>query len=347
MPLEEPSWWYGTGPDDFRVRLLGPAAHVYAWAAKRRFRTAPAYRSRLPVICVGNFTAGGTGKTPLSLLIAERLQGLGHTPVFLTRGYGGRLPGPEIVDPGKHPSRDVGDEPLLLAQRATTVVSRDRVAGAQAIEAMTQATHIVMDDGLQNPGLAKSLSIAVVDGERGLGNGEVIPAGPLRAPIDFQFDLADAVVVSGGPEAPAIAALKRAFPGPVMRFQVQPDAAVAALLQGQDVVAFSGIGNPRRFTQLLERIGARIAAVHTFKDHHAFSETDARVLLETARTTGHKLVTTTKDLARLQGAKGLLHELAQTACALPITAALVDHDLERLEGLLRAAKPVSSETAQP
>ena len=197
MPLEEPSWWYDASEDDLRVRALRPISGLFGWAAQRRLLNAKPYQSRLPVICVGNFTAGGTGKTPLSLMIATLLKERGAKPAFLTRGYSGRKTGPVWVNPSADLASDVGDEPLLLAACAPTMVARDRAKGAQEIEASPMASHIIMDDGLQNPSLAKALSIAVVDAVRGLGNGEVIPAGPLRAPIDFQFGLVDAVVVNG------------------------------------------------------------------------------------------------------------------------------------------------------
>ena len=152
----------------------------------------------MPVICIGNFTAGGSGKTPLALLVAQLVADEGREPWFLSRGYGGRLPGPIQVAPDVHGSADVGDEPLLLARRAPTVIARNRAAGAQFIEATAPANAvIIMDDGLQNPFLAKELVIAVVSGDRGFGNGHVIPAGPLRAPLAAQIGLADTIVVTG------------------------------------------------------------------------------------------------------------------------------------------------------
>lgn len=156
------------------------------------------YSSRLPVICIGNFTVGGSGKTPLALLVAKLVADEGLEPWYLSRGYGGRLPGPTRVDAALHGSVDVGDEPLLLARRAPTVVSRDRSKGAQFIETIaTPNAVIIMDDGLQNRSLAKDLVIAVISEDRGFGNGRVIPAGPLRAPLDVQIGLADAIVVTG------------------------------------------------------------------------------------------------------------------------------------------------------
>ncbi len=191
MPLNEPRWWYTASKGGrLAARLLAPVADAYGAVAEARYRRHAPYRASLPTICVGNFTAGGTGKTPLTRCIVEHLLSLGESPVCLTRGYGGRLPGPVWVDPSRHGAADVGDEPLLLARSAPVMVSRDRAEGARAIEAAEiKATVIVMDDGLQNGTVAKDLTIAVVDATRGMGNGQVIPAGPRRAPLCFEIAL--------------------------------------------------------------------------------------------------------------------------------------------------------------
>ncbi|MEI9902088.1 MAG: tetraacyldisaccharide 4'-kinase, partial [Hyphomicrobium sp.] len=164
--LDEPSWWYG-GAEDVRQRALMPLSRLYGWIAERRYVRGTPYRSRLPVICVGNFTAGGTGKTPLSIHIARLLIARGEKPVFLTRGYGGRTSGPAWVDHTGNAVRRFGDEPMLLAAVAPTLVARDRRAGIITIERDRRAPSVViMDDGLQNPAVAKDLSIALVDGRR-------------------------------------------------------------------------------------------------------------------------------------------------------------------------------------
>jgi tetraacyldisaccharide 4'-kinase len=198
--LDEPSWWY-SGAGDIRQRLLAPLGQLYGWIAERRYYRNQPYRSRLPIICVGNFTAGGTGKTPLSMAIARLLIARGERPVFLTRGYGGTTSGPSWVDDTPGAAKRFGDEPLLLAAVAPTMVARDRRAGIIAIEGDRRPLSVViMDDGLQNGSVTKDLSIALVDGKRGIGNGEVIPAGPLRAPLDFQIGLVDAIVVRDPPD---------------------------------------------------------------------------------------------------------------------------------------------------
>ena len=193
MPLEAPLWWYRR--KGALASALAPLGRLYGSVTEARFARAQPYRSRLPVICIGNFTAGGGGKTPTAIAVAALLAELGAKPAFLTRGYGGASKGPVLVRAGQS-AGEVGDEPLLLAAAAPTLISADRAAGAHAIEA-TGASVIVMDDGFQNPSLAKDLSLIVVDAEAGLGNGLIMPAGPLRAPLEAQMARADALVAIG------------------------------------------------------------------------------------------------------------------------------------------------------
>jgi tetraacyldisaccharide 4'-kinase len=342
VPLEEPSWWYGDAADP-RRRLLAPLGEVYGWITEARFRRHQPYRSRLPVICVGNFTAGGTGKTPLAILIARLLQAQGQAPVFLTRGYGGSAPGPVWVEASAGAARRFGDEPLLLARVAPTLVARDRKAGVRMIEdSGRNVSAVVMDDGLQNPSLAKDLAIAVVDGERGLGNGEVIPAGPLRAPMEFQLGLVDAIVVrepqgAGPGKAHGIhALLRRAFPGPVLAARVAPRGDTAWLAEAP-VVAFAGIANPGRFFALVESLGARLLERVAFPDHHPLSSADAARLLSLAQAKGARLLTTEKDWVRLDGQESAQRALLERAQPLAIELTLEERDLGRLASLIEAA----------
>ncbi|MBL8566343.1 MAG: tetraacyldisaccharide 4'-kinase [Hyphomicrobiaceae bacterium] len=362
MPIGEPEWWYAK---DVRLmtRLLGPAARIFAAIATRRIESAVPYRSRLPVICVGNFTAGGTGKTPLTLHIARLLIAAGERPAILTRGYGGRRAGPCWIEDVSELAEDVGDEPLLLARAAPTMIARDRRAGAIAVETASTgprsgATVIVMDDGLQNPSLAKDFTIAIVDGVRGFGNGQVIPAGPLRAPLDVQLELADAILVNIPPNArpesretttggsvtnladagPArlIAGLRRDFPGPVLTASAEA-AIPREEIAGRSYVAFAGIANPARFFALVERLGGSVVAHRTFKDHHTFGETDAEELLDLADRHGAELITTEKDHIRLVGYGGARERLANRARPLPIRLAFPERDGARLADLVMAA----------
>jgi tetraacyldisaccharide 4'-kinase len=318
--------------------VLKPLAALYGRAAAARYWRATPYRSRLPVVCIGNFTAGGTGKTPLVIHLCERLKAAGHEPVALTRGYRGRLSGPYWVNAKSDVARDVGDEALLLARAAPTLIARDRRAGAHAIETGPHpVTVIVMDDGLQNPGLAKDLTIAVVDGGRGLGNGLVMPAGPLRAPLQFQLELTDAVVVNGtDSDAPVAEWLRHRFAGSVLRSSLV-SAESADWLKGALVVAWAGIGAPERFFAMLRALGAEVVETLAFRDHQWLGEDDARRLLELARRHGATLVTTAKDMARLTGASGKCAELAAASRVLHVKQVFAEPDAERLMSLVDTA----------
>jgi len=315
---------------------------MYGRAAAAHYFRATPYRSRLPVICIGNFTAGGTGKTPLTIYLCECLRAAGHEPAALTRGYGGRLSGPYWVNATTDVARDVGDEALLLARAAPTLVARDRRLGARAIEiGPHSATVIVMDDGLQNPALVKDLAIAVVDGGRGLGNGLVMPAGPLRAPLEFQLELTDAIIVNENAAAPVGAGsvtewLRHRFAGPVLRAGVAP-AEATDWLNAARIVAWAGIGAPQRFFSILQALGADVAEAVVFRDHQGLGEDDARRLLDLARLHSAALVTTEKDMARLAGARGLCGELRGATRVLPVRLALAEADAERLMSLVASA----------
>jgi tetraacyldisaccharide 4'-kinase len=283
--LRAPDFWQ---TDDWRGRVLAPLGWAYgasvAWKAKR----AEPYRSRAAVVCVGNISVGGTGKTPVAIEIAQQLRARGRHPVFLSRGYGGRLRGPIAVHEGNS-AADVGDEPLLLVNTAPVVVARDRAEGARLAE--TLGDTIVMDDGHQNFALAKDLSLVVVDGESGFGNCRVVPAGPLREPIAQGLARADAVVVTGD----GVVALGR-FARPVLRAHlVQHGMDIA----GRRVVAFAGIGRPDKFFHALEQQGATVAASRRFGDHHVYTQAEIARLRSKARSEGAALVTTEKDFVRL------------------------------------------------
>jgi tetraacyldisaccharide 4'-kinase len=300
---------------------LAPAAWIYAAFARRRLAGAPLYRSTLPVVCIGNFTAGGTGKTPLALCLAALLRRRGLASSFLTRGYGANVSAPTLADPARHTARDVGDEALLLARAGPVMVSADRAAGARAIESLGLAADVIlMDDGLQNPGLAKDLTIAVVDGARVFGNGRVIPAGPLRAPLAAQLQRTDMIVVNGTPserDAVARRVASEGYAGPVTAARAEP-VEETSWLAGQSVLAYAGIGNPERFYGLIERLGGRLAATRTFADHHAYTAADCSALLAAAGNHGALLVTTEKDLVRLRDESPDHARLRRQSRTLPI-----------------------------
>jgi tetraacyldisaccharide 4'-kinase len=347
VPSREPSWWY-SGEASLAAHALAPAAGIYAAFARRRLNRLPAYRSTLPVVCIGNFTAGGTGKTPLALFLASALRRLGVAPAFLTRGYGAAVAAPTLADPARHTARDVGDEALLLARAGPVMVSADRAAGARAIEAMARpADLILMDDGLQNPGLAKDLTIAVVDGARVFGNGRVIPAGPLRAPLAAQLQRTDVIVVNGTPaerDAVALRVAAEGYTGPVACARAEPSGETA-WLAGRSVLAYAGIGNPDRFYRLVERLGGRLAATRTFADHHPYTAADCSALLAAAADLGAELVTTEKDLMRLRDDSGDHARLRNASRTLPIALRFDDGGDDQI--VARVAALVADRARRP
>lgn len=294
--LRPPPFWYR--PPGMAARLLGPVARAYGDAVAERMAR-PGGRVSAPVLCVGNFTVGGAGKTPLALAIAGMLLEAGEQPIFLTRGYGGDEHGPVLVSPDDGADR-VGDEALLLAECAPTIVAADRLAGA-ILACQSGASIVVMDDGFQNPALVKDCSIVAVDGETGIGNGLALPAGPLRAPVHAQMPFASAVVVIGaGDPGARVADFARESGRAVFHARVGPEPSAPGL-RGKRVLAFAGIGRPEKFFKTLADLGAIIAATEVFPDHHRFSEADALRIAGRAR--GSKLVpvTTAKDMVRLAG----------------------------------------------
>lgn len=332
--MREPAFWWQPGRGLLPSRLLSPLAAAYGAVASLRLN-APGRRAGVPVICLGNFTVGGSGKTPAALAVARLLLAAQQRPFFLSRGYGGRLAGPVRVNPAVHGAADVGDEPLLLARLAPTIVARDRIAGAAAA-ACGGASVVVMDDGLQNPSLRKDLAIVVVDGRRGIGNGRILPAGPLRAPLESQIARAHALLVVGAPDAAAaaiVAAAQRRLL-PVLRGRIEPDRQSLAALTGCKILAFAGIADPQKFFATLDEAGLVVAERLSFADHHRYTPAEARMLLERAKAQDLLLLTTEKDHARLAGDRELAG-LADHAAALPVR--LVVDDEARLRDLLLPA----------
>ena len=315
--MRAPAFWQETG---IAAALLAPFGGLYGWAAAARMRR-PGSTAGAPVICVGNPTLGGAGKTPTAIAIGRFLHEAGERPFFLSRGYGGAAEGPLLVDARQHDAAKVGDEPLLLARIAPTVVARARPAGA-ALARERGASVIVMDDGFQNPSLAKNFSVLVVDGRRGVGNGRVFPAGPLRAPLQIQLERAQALVVVGEiAAATSVMAKAEALGIAVFRGRLEPDKSALAALAGRDVLAFAGIADPQKFFATLAAEGIRIGASHAFPDHHRYGARDAARLLAEADRHGLVPVTTEKDLARMTGdAPGA--GLAARAQAVPVELVL-------------------------
>ncbi len=321
--MREPAFW--RRPGALAGSLLAPLGAVYGAVAAWRMAR-PGAAAGVPVICVGNLTAGGAGKTPAAMAVAQLLQHAGKRPFVLSRGYGGRLAGPVRVDAQAHTAADVGDEPLLLARVVPVVVARDRVAGAQAARS-AGADIVVMDDGFQNPSLKKDLSLVVVDGRGGIGNGRVFPAGPLRAPLAAQLARASALLVIG--EGAGADAVLTAAPGvPVFHGRLEPDALEVAALRPRKVLAFAGIGDPEKFFRTLHDAGIDVRVREAFADHHRYSGAEAADLIARAQRDGLTLVTTEKDLARLQG-EAELHALAEQARALPVRLVVTEAEAFR------------------
>lgn len=298
--MRAPAFWWHAHPS-LAARLLRPFGLVYGSVSGRRLSHG-GVQAELPVICIGNFTAGGAGKTPSALAIAQMLDDAGESPAFLSRGYGGKLRGPVCVEL-HHLAADVGDEPILLASMGMAIVSRDRPAGAQLAHEFG-ATALIMDDGLQNPSLNKDCAIAVVDAATGIGNGEVLPAGPLRAPMQAQWSLVDALLIIGAGSRGNSLAEEAARRGKrVFRARLAPDTAIAEGLRGQRVLAFAGIGRPEKFFETLRECGAIVMAAHGFPDHHPYSGGELSALRAEAERLGLEAITTEKDMVRIVGLK--------------------------------------------
>lgn len=279
--------------------LLTPFSWLYSATGALRQALAKPYKSKARIICIGNLTLGGAGKTPVTIAVLNRLRAKGLKAAALTRGYGGSLKGPLIIDES-HTARNVGDEALLLARTAPTIVARDRAAGARLAE-QEGFEIIVMDDGFQNPSLIKDLSIIVVDGETGFGNRCVFPAGPLREPIVRGLARAHALLTMQPSADTPRGSVQGAesWRGAVLNAWLEP-APEAQQFAGQPVVAFAGIGRPQKFVDTLQRLGADVANAIPYPDHHVYSASDLKDLQTLAKKEGAVLVTTEKDFVRLQ-----------------------------------------------
>jgi tetraacyldisaccharide 4'-kinase len=325
--MREPAfWWRKSG---LAARLLAPLGFIYgAVTAKRMARKGAA--AGVPVLCVGNFTLGGAGKTPTVIMLARMLVQTGKRPICLSRGYGGDVEGPKLIDAHSDIAAHVGDETLLLANVAPTVVAKDRVAGATLARAQG-ADLIIMDDGLQNPSLRKDFTLAVIDARRGVGNGHTFPAGPLRAPLAAQLAHSDALLVVGeGTGADHVAEQARALGRPVFAGRLVPDRAEPEALKGRNVLAFAGIGDPEKFFATAVATGIAVTERRAFDDHHRYTAEEAAELIMQAEHSGLSLLTTEKDHARMKGER-LLEALATRTHILRVDMAVEETDeLRRL-----------------
>ncbi len=316
MASEAPPFWWEAA--DWRAWSLSPLSALYGLVAGYRMASAKRAKVDVPVLCVGNFTVGGEGKTPVSIALAKQAKKLGRKPGFLTRGHGGSMATAHLVDAKKDLSRHVGDEPLLLARHAPTLVAPDRLTGARELIGLG-CDFIIMDDGFQSARLHMDYAVMVVDARRGLGNGHVIPGGPLRARLIDQLRYADALLTMGEGSAADHVVRKASRAGrPVFHARLKPRGVRA--IKGGRFLAFAGIGNPKKFFDSVAQAGGAVVEGKSFPDHHPYDDDDARDLIAAAEKGELQLITTEKDLVRLRGGSEALSALAEHCRVLQVEA---------------------------
>ena len=294
MPIKTPHFWTEL---NWQSVILFPVSYIWRFGHYAQQKILNTKETEIPVICVGNLTVGGSGKTPVVITLCRFLSGIGKSTSILTRGFGGKEKGPIFVSTNLHQSLDVGDEPLMMAHSLDVCVSRNRPLGANHILDKKKYDCIVMDDGLQNPTLKKDLNIAVFDGKFGIGNGFLLPAGPMRQKLEVGIQNIDLVIFNGKDET----GLGQKIPShiPIFTGELQPDEEIVEKMKNRRVYGFAGIGNPSRFFKTLNNIGADLVGEAHFADHHPYTDADLTQLYEEAMQSGAELVTTQKDWMRL------------------------------------------------
>ena len=327
--MKTPSFWSHNGM--ISTALL-PASWLYRTLSFLRLLTTQTYLSSVPVICVGNITSGGTGKTPVTSWLAGKLKEQGYQPVILSRGYGGFLTGPIMVDTAIHGADLCGDEPLLLAHTAPVMISANRAKGAHAIEQMGRFDVIIMDDGMQNPQLHKQALISVFDGAIGTQNGRIFPAGPLRQAFNPQKMKADFIIINGSDDTNIGSAFRQ---DQVISATLLPQPPFPKISHKEPVFAFAGIGRPARFFASLTEAGYQIAGTIAFGDHHPYQEAELQDLRQKAK--GANLITTQKDWVRLP------KEWQKDIAYLPVSLHISETDSKRLvRGICQKIKPAAN-----
>lgn len=284
-----PKYWQN---DNIISKLLTPVGFLYGLATKCRINLIKGYKAKIPVICIGNITAGGVGKTPISMALAQMLQQKGMHPYFISRGYGGRLNG-VLVDLKTMTAKDVGDEPMMLATIAPTVVSSNRAKAAQIAE-KHGADILIMDDGFQNPSLKKDISFLVFNGEIGISNGKIIPAGPMRESLESGLKRADAIILIGEDKTNICSKINKTIFKAHIK-EVKPDE------KSEKVLAFAGIGYPQKFYNSLMKCGLTIEKAYNFPDHHFYQKNELKALIKKANKRGLPIYTTLKDYVKIPG----------------------------------------------
>ena len=294
MPIKTPQFWTEIS---WQSVILFPVSYIWRFGHYTQQKILKTKETEIPVICVGNLTVGGSGKTPVVITLCRFLSGIGKSTSILTRGFGGKEKGPIFVSTNLHQSLDVGDEPLMMAHSLDVCVSRNRPLGANHILDEKKYDCIVMDDGLQNPTLKKDLNIAVFDGKYGIGNGFLLPAGPMRQKLEVGIQNIDLVIFNGKDET----GLGQKIPPhiPIFTGELQPDEEIVEKMKNRRVFGFAGIGNPSRFFKTLINIGTDLVGEAHFADHHPYTDADLTQLYEEAMQSGAELVTTQKDWMRL------------------------------------------------
>lgn len=319
--MRSPDFWRrggDSGPGAVIAAGLTPLSWAWRLGAWIKRRQATAYRAGVPVISIGNLTAGGAGKTPTAIALAERLLARGRKPHIVTRGYGGTAKGPHLVDPARDDAGLVGDEALLLARVAPTWVARRRALGALAAT-RAGADVILLDDAHQHWSLVKDLSLVVIDQGYGVGNGRVMPAGPLRETVAGGMARADAIIAIGEGETVATGSAVTGGGKPVLRARLVP-AVDPDHWRHRRVLAFAGIGRPEKFFATLEALGCDVVAVRAFADHQPYDPDTVMRLIDAATASSALLVTTEKDFVRLPPAG------RDIAVALPVRLEFADPD---------------------
>jgi len=302
MASEAPPFWWQ--PPDWRAYALYPVSAVYAAVARRHMNNARREPIDVPVLCVGNFTVGGAGKTPVAIALAKQARRMKRSPGFLSRGFGGKFPAPHVVDLHHDSARHVGDEPLLLAEHAPVAVTPDRAAGAKLL-ASRGCDFLIMDDGFQSARIHMDFALLVVDGRRGVGNGHVIPGGPVRAPLIHQMRFVQGVLKIGdGEAADDIVRMASRAGRPV--YEAHTEIRDAGQFAGRRFLAFAGIGDPQKFFDTVPQAGGTVEMSRSFPDHHFFTRDDLADLATAAAEKGLELITTAKDAVRLR--HGASHE---------------------------------------
>lgn len=327
-PMQTPDHWQGPKPDLLAL-LLAPLGLLYGLGGTLSRVFSSPYKAGVPVICIGNLVAGGAGKTPVAIEITRRLKSGGLNPHIISRGYGGSALGPLQVDRGQHTFTEVGDEPLLLAKTAPTWIAKDRKSGIEAA-IRAGADVVVLDDGFQNPSIAKDFSLIVIDGGFGFGNGLLIPAGPLRETVPAGLARADAVVVVGSDTHNIEATIHHTRPSlAIIKAHLKPDNADA--IKGQRVHAFAGIGRPEKFFNSLRELGCDVLHTDAFPDHHSYGSHEIENIIENASEANAIALTTEKDAARLNA-----EQLSQIS-VLNVSTSLSEQGASTLDALLANA----------